>query len=101
VGEFAAACAAGVLDVEAAAAIVATRGRLMQALPHGGGMAAVFAAEDEIAAVNGPGDVVVSGPVDELDGFIQALATRGVKARRLVVSHAFHSCLMDPMVDAF
>lgn len=114
VGELAAACAAGVLDVEAAAAIIATRGRLMQALPRGGGMAAVFASEDEvaatlaaapgqlsIAAVNGPADVVVSGPAAELDGFIQALATRGVKARRLVVSHAFHSCLMDPMLDAF
>ncbi|HEX7843260.1 MAG TPA: SDR family NAD(P)-dependent oxidoreductase [Kofleriaceae bacterium] len=114
IGEFAAACAAGVLDIEAAVALVATRGRLMQALPQGGAMAAVFASEDEvsaalaaapgqlsIAAVNGPADTVVSGPRAELDGLLQALATRGVKARRLVVSHAFHSCLMEPMLDAF
>ncbi|HET7503188.1 MAG TPA: SDR family NAD(P)-dependent oxidoreductase [Kofleriaceae bacterium] len=114
VGEFAAACAAGVLDVEAAAAVVATRGRLMQALPRGGGMAAVFAPEDvvaaalaaapgllSIAAVNGPADVVVSGPAAELDDLVQVLAAGGVKARRLVVSHAFHSCLMEPMLDAF
>ncbi|HEX8112639.1 MAG TPA: beta-ketoacyl synthase N-terminal-like domain-containing protein, partial [Kofleriaceae bacterium] len=114
VGEFAAACAAGVLDVDAAVALVAARGRLMQALPQDGGMAAVFASEDEvaavlaaapgrlsIAAVNGPADTVVSGPRLELDVLLQVLAARGVKARRLVVSHAFHSCLMDPMLDAF
>ena len=114
VGEFAAACAAGALTVEAAIAIIATRGRLMQALPRGGGMAAVFASEHEvsaalaaapgqlsIAAVNGPADVVVSGPALELDGVVHALAARGVKARRLVVSHAFHSCLIEPMLEAF
>ena len=114
VGEFAAACAAGVLDLDAAVALVAARGRLMQGLPQGGGMAAVFASEDEvaaalaaapgrlaIAAVNGPTDTVVSGPKVELDDLLQALGARGVKARRLVVSHAFHSCLMEPMLDAF
>jgi acyl transferase domain-containing protein/acyl carrier protein len=114
IGEFAAACAAGVLGVEAAVALVAARGRLMQALPRGGGMAAVFASEDEvaatlaltsgevsIAAVNGPADTVVSGPEAALGRVLEALAVRGVKARRLVVSHAFHSSLMEPMLDAF
>jgi acyl transferase domain-containing protein/acyl carrier protein len=114
IGEFAAACAAGVLSVEAAAVLVAARGRLMQALPRGGGMAAVFASEDEvaaalaldsgevsIAAVNGPADTVVSGPEAALGRVLEALAVRGVKARRLMVSHAFHSSLMEPMLDAF
>jgi acyl transferase domain-containing protein/acyl carrier protein len=114
VGEFAAACAAGVLDLEAATRLVAERGRLMQALPRGGGMAAIFAPEDEIAttlaqasgelsiaAVNGPADTVVSGPQAALDRMLESLAARGVKWRRLAVSHAFHSCLMEPMLDAF
>jgi acyl transferase domain-containing protein/acyl carrier protein len=114
VGELAAAYAAGVLGVEAAVGLLAERGRLMQALPRGGGMAAIFAPEEEvaamlgsvsgelsIAAVNGPADTVVSGPGAALDRVLQALAARGVKARRLVVSHAFHSCLMEPMLDAF
>ncbi|HEX2685090.1 MAG TPA: beta-ketoacyl synthase N-terminal-like domain-containing protein, partial [Kofleriaceae bacterium] len=113
IGEVAAACAAGVLGVEAAVELVAARGRLMQALPRGGGMAAVFAPEEEvaaalpasgevsIAAVNGPADTVVSGPGAALEGVLQVLAARGVKARRLTVSHAFHSCLMEPMLDAF
>ena len=114
VGELAAACAAGVLGVEAAARLVAERGRLMQALPRGGAMAAIFAPEDEvaatlaalsgelsIAAVNGPADTVVSGPEAALDNLLQSLAAQGVKSRRLVVSHAFHSGLMEPMLDAF
>ena len=114
IGEFAAACAAGVLDVGAAARLVAERGRLMQALPRGGAMAAIFAPEAEvaaalaaasgelsIAAVNGPADTVVSGPEAALAGVLQTLAARGVKSRRLAVSHAFHSGLMDPMLDAF
>jgi acyl transferase domain-containing protein/acyl carrier protein len=113
IGEFAAACAAGVLDVEAAVRLVAERGRLMQALPAGGAMAAVFAPEDDVAAaiaawpelslaaVNGPTDSVISGPAAALEAVLQALAVRGVKSRRLVVSHAFHSGLMEPMLDAF
>jgi acyl transferase domain-containing protein/acyl carrier protein len=113
IGEFAAACAAGVLGVDAAAHLVAERGRLMQALPRGGSMAAVFAPEVEvataiaewpelsIAAVNGPADSVISGPASAIDAVLQAFAARGVKSRRLVVSHAFHSALMEPMLDAF
>jgi myxalamid-type polyketide synthase MxaC len=114
VGEYAAACVAGVMSVEDAAKLVAARGRLMQALPRGGAMAAVFAAEPEvrsrarsvadsltIAAVNGPEETVVSGDADMIDRLIERSAADGIKARRLEVSHAFHSARLDPMLDEF
>ncbi|WP_432422516.1 SDR family NAD(P)-dependent oxidoreductase [Streptomyces flaveolus] len=107
VGEFAAAHVAGVLDLDDACALVAARGRLMQALPEGGAMIAVRATEDEItpllgdgvgiAAVNGPASVVVSGPA----GPARALAARFERTRELAVSHAFHSELMEPMLAEF
>ncbi|MBL1082491.1 SDR family NAD(P)-dependent oxidoreductase [Streptomyces actinomycinicus] len=107
VGEFAAAHAAGVLGLEDACTLVAARGRLMQALPEGGAMIAVRATEEEIApllgdgvamaAVNGPASVVVSGPA----GPARALAARFEHTRELTVSHAFHSALMDPMLEEF
>ncbi|GAA2197788.1 type I polyketide synthase [Streptomyces bangladeshensis] len=107
VGEFAAAHVAGVLGLRDACTLVAARGRLMQALPAGGAMIAVRAAEDEItpllrdgvgiAAVNGPESVVVSGPA----GPARALAARFERTRELAVSHAFHSALMEPMLDEF
>ncbi|MBB5930926.1 type I polyketide synthase [Streptomyces echinatus] len=107
VGEFAAAHAAGVLGLRDACALVAARGRLMQALPEGGAMIAVHAGEDEvvplladgvgIAAVNGPSSVVVSGPA----GPARALAARFERTRELAVSHAFHSALMEPMLEEF
>ena len=108
VGEFAAAYVAGVLSLEDACALVAARGQLMQALPEGGAMASVRASAERvaewvrphggrlvIAAVNGPAAVSVSGEAAALDEFLRRLEAEGIRARRLPVSHAFHSPLMD------
>jgi acyl transferase domain-containing protein len=113
VGEFAAACVAGVLDPADAARLVARRGTLMEGLPSGGGMLTVplGAAGVEallvdrtrlcVAAVNGPDSTVVAGDLTELALLRAELTDRGITSRPLTVSHAFHSPLMRPVVAEF
>ncbi|WP_394427916.1 type I polyketide synthase [Streptomyces sp. SGAir0957] len=111
IGEIAAAHVAGVMSLEDACALVVARGRLMQELPAGGVMVAVEASEAEvlpllvdgvsIAAVNGPQAVVVAGVESAVDQVAHALKEQGRRTSRLRVSHAFHSSLMEPMLDAF
>ncbi|MEO8695418.1 MAG: type I polyketide synthase [Acidimicrobiales bacterium] len=114
IGELAAAHIAGVMALDDALLIVDARARLMQSLPRDGGMAAVFADADtalvaiasaggplSVAAFNGPRNTVISGRTDALDRAVAALEASGVRVVRLEVSHAFHSALMEPMLDDF
>jgi amino acid adenylation domain-containing protein/thioester reductase-like protein len=114
VGEYVAACVAGIIKLEDALRLIAERGRLMQALPANGMMAAVFTGEStvsrlldpfagqaSIASVNGPETVVVSGGREAVTTLVETLAAEGVDSRALKVSHAFHSQLMDPILDDF
>ncbi|WP_242902248.1 type I polyketide synthase [Actinomadura terrae] len=110
VGELTAACLAGVFALPDALALVAARGRLMGRMPAGA-MLAVPLPEDEVAAilpdalsvaaVNGPGECVVAGPTEEVEAFAATLAARRTPSRRLRTSHAFHSAMMDPVLDEF
>ncbi len=114
VGEYAAAQVAGVFDLEAGLRLVAARGRLMQALGTDGAMAAVFASEMQVlsvldrldpalsvAAVNAPDEVVLSGGAAALEAAVLRLTAAGLTCRRLNVSQAFHSPLLDPMLGRF
>jgi acyl transferase domain-containing protein/acyl carrier protein len=108
IGEVTAAHVAGVLSLRDAATLVAARGRLMESVA-GGAMLAVRASEEDVlarcgdrvslAAVNGPASVVLSGSEDAIAEAAAALAD--VRTRRLPVAHAFHSALLDPVLDEF
>ena len=110
IGEFVAACLGGVFSLSDALRLVATRGRMMQDLPSGSMMAvrlpetelrSYLSAEVSIAAINSPALCVVSGPTAAIEKLEKSLNERGVMARRLHTSHAFHSSMMDPVVDPF
>lgn len=114
IGEYVAATLAGIFDLEQALGLVAARGRLVQSLPSGGGMAVIAADEARvrdaaapfhgrlsIAAVNAPRNTVVSGCSAALEELCAGFKKQRVAAHRLNVSHAFHSCLLDPVVDPF
>lgn len=114
VGEYVAACVAGVLSLEDALTLIAERGRLMQSLPAGGAMAAISATEAEvgkalaeypgsisIAGLNGPAQTVISGSAEAVQAVSSAFAARGIRCDKLPVSHAFHSPLVDPILAKF
>ena len=114
VGEYVAATLAGLFSLEDGLSLMATRARLMQDLPRNGAMAAVFAEEPavreaigsyegdvSVAAINGPTQVVISGRESAVEEIVAKFASSGVKATRLTVSHAFHSPLMEPMLDDY
>ncbi|AQA22618.1 phenolphthiocerol synthesis polyketide synthase type I Pks15/1 [Rhodococcus sp. MTM3W5.2] len=111
VGELTAACVAEVMSMPDSARLISARGSLMQGLPAGGAMAAVAVPAAEvapllgagvgIAAINGPASVVVSGPEAGVLAVADALREQGHKATLLAVSHAFHSALMDPILNEF
>ncbi|WP_246561308.1 type I polyketide synthase [Streptomyces roseirectus] len=108
-GELTAAYIAGVWSLKDACRVVAARGRLMQELPSGGAMWAVEAEESELtdtpgvwlAAVNGPRALVLSGEEVAVKEVADGFAARGRRVKQLKVSHAFHSGLMDPMLEEF
>jgi acyl transferase domain-containing protein/acyl carrier protein len=114
VGEYVAACVAGVFSLEDALKLIAARGRLMGALPQDGAMVSLMASEAlvqkaivpvaanvSIASVNGPENVVISGKREAVHAVAKQLASDGVKTQELNVSHAFHSSLMEPMLEKF
>ena len=114
VGEYVAACVAGVFSLEDGLKLVAIRGRLMQQLPAGGGgMLSILATVEQIkvaiaphpditiAAINGPESTVISGSTVSLQAVQARLEEAGIKVKRLPVSHAFHSPLMEPMLAQF
>ena len=112
VGQYTAACVAGVFGLEDGALLLAERGRLFGSLPAGGRMAAVFAPAERVesltdeypslsvAAYNGA-NTVLSGPAQDLDRAVEALTADGVRCDVLDTSHAFHSALLDPVLDEF
>ncbi|MEL6880506.1 MAG: beta-ketoacyl synthase N-terminal-like domain-containing protein, partial [Cyanobacteria bacterium J06607_10] len=111
IGEYAAACSAGIMDWEASLLLVERRSQLMESLPAGGGMAAVMAAATQvvpylqsgvtIAADNGPLNTVISGPQTALNAVLTKLDAQGIQTKKLKVNNGFHSSLMEPILDEF
>jgi natural product biosynthesis luciferase-like monooxygenase protein len=110
IGEYVAACLAGVFELEDALALVATRGKLMQELPAGSMLAIPMREEAlrpllpegvDLAAINGPAQCVVSGPSEAIEALRGRLESQGHTCQRLRTSHAFHSAMMDPILETF
>ncbi|MGB7344479.1 MAG: amino acid adenylation domain-containing protein [Pirellulaceae bacterium] len=114
VGEYTAACIAGVMSLEDSLWLISQRGNLMSKLPHDGSMAVIFADSKRVesaasaysefvsvAAANGPENTVVSGKSCAVAKIVESMEAIGVKSTMLEVSHAFHSPLMEPMLDEF
>jgi len=114
IGEYVAACVAGIFSLEDGLKLIAARGRLIQNLSQDGAMIAIFADEQQvqnviapytdqvsIAAINGPENVVVSGQSVFVNKIAQIFDQQQIRTQQLTVSHAFHSPLMEPMLAAF
>ncbi len=114
VGEVVAAVISEAMTLEDGLKFIEARGRLMQSLPKTGAMAAVFSdfetvnglikdfeQEISIAAVNGPNNIVISGKTETIDKVIDIFNSKNIISKKLVVSHAFHSPLMEPILDEF
>ncbi|MEN8215014.1 MAG: type I polyketide synthase [Pseudomonadota bacterium] len=114
VGEYVAACVAGVFSLEDGLKLIAERARLMYNLPRDGEMVTVFASETlvasaikpyiknvSIAAINGPESIVISGQREAINAIISTFEAEGIKSKPLKVSHAFHSPLIEPMLSDF
>jgi acyl transferase domain-containing protein len=110
IGEYVAACLAGVFDLPDALALVALRGRLMQALPPGAMLSITLPEKDveeflgeslALAACNGPNESVVSGPTEAIELLEKHLREKGISSQRLRTSHAFHSQMMEPTLELF
>ena len=113
VGEYVAACVAGIFSLEDGLKMISARGSLMQKLPANGEMVSLLASPEQvlealqgldsvsIAAINGPNSVVISGAGEAVRRVVQELESKGIKNKRLKVSHAFHSALMEPMLADF
>jgi acyl transferase domain-containing protein/acyl-CoA synthetase (AMP-forming)/AMP-acid ligase II/acyl carrier protein len=114
IGEYVAACVAGVFSFEDGLKLVAERARLMQALPQDGEMVAVFANEAQViqviqshaykvsvAAINGPENIVISGSGEAMQNVVSHLEKEGIETKSLNVSHAFHSAQIEQILDAF
>lgn len=114
VGEYVAACVAGLFSLEDGLKLIAARGRLMGALPHDGDMAVIFAEKNRVAAaiepyrnavsiagINGPTNIVISGATEIVQKLVEQFQSQGIESRSLKVSHAFHSPLMDPILEEF